>query len=145
MLKTAALMQKNHHLRADAITAVEVVRMATLGGAEALGLADEIGSLTPGKRADLVLLDGNTPELAAIHDPWQQVVYCATSRCVSEVWLDGELRVRDGQLVGHDMSTLTFEARVLATDLVQRAGLGHESVLAGDGLAFASAPVKETL
>lgn len=145
VLKTAALMQKNHHLRADAITAVEVVRMATLGGAEALGLADEIGSLSPGKRADVVLLDGNTPELAAIHDPWQQIVYCATSRCVSEVWLDGELRVERGQLVGHDMSTLTFEARVLATDLVQRAGLGHESVLAGDGLAYAAAPVKETL
>ena len=71
--------------------------MATLEGARALGLDDDIGSLEPGKRADVVLLDGNTPELATIHDPFQQVVYCATARCVSDVWVDGNRRVADGR------------------------------------------------
>jgi Amidohydrolase family len=63
--------------------------MAIIEGARALGLDRLVGSLEPGKRADLVLLDGNTSEPATIHDPWQQAVYCATARCVSDVWVDG--------------------------------------------------------
>lgn len=137
VIKTAALLQKLHHLRADAITAVDVLRMATLEGARALGLERSVGSLEAGKRADVLLLDGNTPELAAIHDPWQQVVYCATSRCVSHVWVDGAPRVADGRLVEHDVRALAREARELATDLAVRAGLDGESVLAGgEGRAF---------
>jgi cytosine/adenosine deaminase-related metal-dependent hydrolase len=128
VMKTAALLHKVHALRADAITAREVARMATIDGARALGLGELVGSLEPGKRADVVLLDGNTPELAAIHDPWQQVVYCATGRCVSSVWVDGRERVRDGRLVGVDVRELAHEARSLAADLAVRAGLTGESV-----------------
>jgi cytosine/adenosine deaminase-related metal-dependent hydrolase len=129
-MKTAALLQKVHALRADAITATDVVRMATIDGARALGLEALVGSLEPGKRADVLLLDGNTPELAAIHDPWQQVVYCATGRCVSSVWVDGCQRVRDGRLVGVDVPALAGEARTLARGLAVRAGLRDESVYA---------------
>jgi cytosine/adenosine deaminase-related metal-dependent hydrolase len=131
VMKTAALLHKVHALRADAITAKEVVRMATIEGARALGLEALVGSLEPGKRADLVLLDGNTPELAAIHDPWQQVVYSATPRCVSSVWVDGRERVRDGYLVGVDLRELAGEARALASELAVRAGLTGESAYAG--------------
>jgi cytosine/adenosine deaminase-related metal-dependent hydrolase len=130
VMKTAALLQKVHALRADAITAKEVVQMATIGGARALGLGALVGSLEPGKRADVLLLDGNTPELAAIHDPWQQVVYCATGRCVSSVWVDGRERVRNGRLVGVELRELAGDARVLARDLAVRAGLRGESVYA---------------
>ncbi|MDO8213213.1 amidohydrolase [Conexibacter sp. CPCC 206217] len=130
-IKTAALLQKVHTLRADAISAIDVLRMATLEGARALGLERSIGSLEPGKRADVVLLDGDTPELAAIHDPWQQVVYCATSRCVSHVWVDGAARVAGGRLVAQDLRAIAGEARALARDLAVRAGLGGESVLLG--------------
>nr|WP_183344260.1 amidohydrolase [Conexibacter arvalis] len=136
-IKAAALLQKVHHLRADAITAVDVLRMATLEGARALRLDDRVGSLEAGKRADVVLLDGNTPELAAIHDPWQQVVYCATSRCVSHVWVDGAARVADGRLVGHELREIAVEARAQAVDLARRADLSAESVLCGgEGRAF---------
>ncbi len=79
-IKSAALLQKVHHLDPAAMTAPEVLRMATMGGAEALGKQGEIGSLEPGKRADVQLLDGNGPELAVLHDPFQQVVYGATPR-----------------------------------------------------------------
>jgi cytosine/adenosine deaminase-related metal-dependent hydrolase len=137
VLKSTALLQKLHHLRADAITAVEVVRMATLGGARALRLDHLVGSLEPGKRADVVLLDGDTPELATIHDPWQQLVYCATARCVSDVWVDGARRVAGGRLVGQELRALAGDARELGRDLVERAGLHGESVLAGGrGRAF---------
>ena len=60
-MKTAALLQKVHHLQARALTARDVLEMATLGGARALGLADEIGSLEPGKAADLVLFPEHEP------------------------------------------------------------------------------------
>ena len=85
--------------------------MATIEGARALGLDADIGSLEPGKRADVVLLDGNTPELATIHDPFQQVVYCATARCVSDVWVDGNRRVAGGAVVDVDLPALAAEAR----------------------------------
>jgi 5-methylthioadenosine/S-adenosylhomocysteine deaminase len=131
VIKTTGLLHKLAALRADAITAREVLQMATIEGARALGLDRLVGSLEPGKRADLVLLDGNTPELATIHDPWQQVVYCATARCVSDVWVDGVRRVRDGRLLGAEVTALAADARELGRDLAIRAGLGAESVYAG--------------
>lgn len=133
VLKTAALLQKVTALDPHALSAPEVMRMATIEGARALGLDGDIGSLEPGKRADIVLLDGNTPELATIHDPFQQVVYCATARCVSDVWVDGVRRVEDGRVVGADVSGLARDARRQGADLVIRAGQGAESVLAGPG------------
>jgi cytosine/adenosine deaminase-related metal-dependent hydrolase len=133
VLKTAALLQKVHAHDPHALTAREVVRMATLEGARALRLDGAVGSLEAGKRADVVLLDGDTPELATIHDPFQQVVYCATARCVSDVWVDGRRLVRDGRLAGADVRALARAAREQGADLVKRAGLGAESVLAGPG------------
>jgi 5-methylthioadenosine/S-adenosylhomocysteine deaminase len=131
VIKTTALLHKLAALRADAITARQVLEMATIEGARALGLDRLVGSLEPGKRADLVLLDGNTPELATIHDPWQQVVYCATARCVSDVWVDGLRRMQDGRLLGFDVAALAAQARELGRDLAVRAGLASESVYAG--------------
>ncbi|MCD6727757.1 MAG: amidohydrolase family protein [Solirubrobacteraceae bacterium] len=133
VLKATGMLHKIAALRADAITGHDVLRLATIEGARALGLERLVGSLEPGKRADIVLLDGNTPELATIHDPWQQVVYCATARCVSHVWVDGVLRVEGGRLVGHDVAVLAARARELGADLVRRAGISDESVLAGPG------------
>lgn len=121
VLKTAGLLHKVNTMDPTAITARQVVAMATIEGARALGLERQVGSLEPGKRADVVLLDGNTPELATIHDPWQQVVYCATARCVSDVWVDGAHRVREGEVVGVDLPRVAAEAREAAIDLVRRA------------------------
>ncbi len=129
VLKTTGLIHKLAALDPTRMTAREVLTMATIEGARALGLDREIGSLEPGKRADVVLLDGATPELATIHDPWQQVVYCATARCVSDVWVDGVARVRGGELLGHDLGELAREARDAAIDLVGRANLTESALL----------------
>lgn len=130
-IKTAALLQKVHHLQAVAMTAPQVLEMATIGGAKAIGLESEIGSLEPGKRADLVLLDGNGPELAVLHDPFQQIVYGATPRSVSEVWVDGELRVTGAQTVDLDRKALAKEAREAARELAIRGDMKGESAYAG--------------
>ncbi|MCB0857441.1 MAG: amidohydrolase [Solirubrobacterales bacterium] len=130
-IKAAALLQKVHHLQAVAMTAPQVMEMATIGGAKALGMENEVGSLEPGKRADVVLLDGNGPELAVLHDPFQQIVYGATPRSVSEVWVDGKLRVTGAETVGVDRVALASEARESARDLAIRGEMKGESAYAG--------------
>jgi cytosine/adenosine deaminase-related metal-dependent hydrolase len=122
-MKTAALLQKVHHLQARALTAREVLDMATIGGARALGMADEIGSLEPGKAADLVLFPEHSPSLANIHDPYQKLVYCASVRDVAQVWVAGEPVVADGRVLGVDVAALLPHARELAVRLATDAGL----------------------
>jgi cytosine/adenosine deaminase-related metal-dependent hydrolase len=123
VLKTAALLQKVHHLQARALTAPQVVEMATIGGARALGLDAEIGSLELGKSADMVLFSERGGTLANIHDPYQKLVYCASGREVSDVWVGGEPVVSGGLLVTVDIEALLPRARQLATKLARDAGL----------------------
>ena len=128
-VKIAALLQKVARLDPRAATAEDVLAMATVEGARALGLDGQVGSLEPGKRADLVRLRADRPGLANIHDPRQQVVYCASPADVADVWVDGRRRVADGALVDHDLGALVEASRPLAADLVTRAGLGGLSRL----------------
>ena len=121
-VKMAALLQKVDLLDPAAMTAREVFRMATIGGASALGLADSIGSLEPGKRADVVLL-GGTAELANIHDPYQQIVYCASPRSVSDVWVDGRHLLASGEPAVVDEAAQIAKCRPLAERLVRESGL----------------------
>jgi cytosine/adenosine deaminase-related metal-dependent hydrolase len=125
-MKVGALLQKVHHLRARAITAPELLEMATIDGARALGIDDEVGSLEPGKAADLVLFPERSPSLANIHDPYQEVVYCASVRDVGQVWVGGEPVAEDGQVLGVDIPALLPRARELAVKLAVDAGLDSE-------------------
>ncbi len=125
-MKVGALLQKVHHLQATAMTAPEVVRMATISGARALGIDDEVGSLEPGKAADLVLFTERSPSLNNIHDPYQELVYCASVRDVEEVWVGGEPVVARGRVLGVDMGELLPHARELAVRLATDAGLDSE-------------------
>jgi 5-methylthioadenosine/S-adenosylhomocysteine deaminase len=129
-IKATALLQKVTRLDARAITGREVLAMATVEGAQALGLEPDIGSLQPGKRADLVRLGADRPGLANVHDPYQQVVYCTSPTDVADVWVDGAHRVADGHLVDHDLAALVEASRPLAAELVTRADLGAFSHLA---------------
>jgi cytosine/adenosine deaminase-related metal-dependent hydrolase len=129
-VKAAALLQKVARLDPRAATATDVLTMATLEGARALGLDGVVGSLQPGRRADVVRLRGDRPGLANVHDPRQQVVYCASPSDVADVWVDGVRRVADGELVGHDLAALVDASRPLAAELASRAGLVGLSRLA---------------
>lgn len=121
-VKLAALLQKVHHLDPAVISASDVLRMATIEGARALGAESVVGSLEPGKYADLILLDP-TVELAAIHDPYQQVVYCSGPRSVSNVWVDGRRLLADGRLTTIDEPRQIARSRSLARIVARRAGL----------------------
>jgi 5-methylthioadenosine/S-adenosylhomocysteine deaminase len=130
-VKVAALLQRIARLDPHALTASDVLTMATLEGARALGLDGLIGSLEPGKRADVIRLGGDRPGLANVHDPRQQVAYCGHAADVADVWVDGHRRVAGGHLVDHDLAGLVAASRPLAAELVARAGLGAYSKLAG--------------
>jgi cytosine/adenosine deaminase-related metal-dependent hydrolase len=122
-MKNAALLQKVHHLQARALTARDVLDMATIEGARALGMTDEIGSLEPGKAADLVLFPEHSPSMANIHDPYQKLVYYASVRDVGQVWVGGEPVVADGRVLGVDVAALLPHTRELAVKLATDAGL----------------------
>ncbi|MXZ06173.1 MAG: amidohydrolase family protein, partial [Acidimicrobiia bacterium] len=116
-------------LQATALSARDALAMATIEGARSLGLESELGSLEPGKQADLVVFDGNTPTLANIHDPFQAVVYCASPREVAEVWVAGTRSVADGEVVNVDVEEIAERSRPLARQLVKAADLGRHSLL----------------
>jgi 5-methylthioadenosine/S-adenosylhomocysteine deaminase len=86
-----------------ALTGHDVLAIATVEGAQALGLEADIGSLLPRKRADLIRIGADRPSLANIHDLYQQVVYCTSPADVADVWVDGHRRVAGGRLVDHDL------------------------------------------
>jgi 5-methylthioadenosine/S-adenosylhomocysteine deaminase len=97
-MRTAALLAKAVANRADAFPEHAALRAATLGGARALGLGSRIGSIEPGKRADLVAVQLSGPELSPCYDPVSHLVYAAGREHVTHVWVDGKQRVADGKL-----------------------------------------------
>ena len=97
-MRTAALLAKAVARDAQAMPEHAALRAATLGGARALGLSARIGSIEPGKRADLVAVHMRAPELAPCYDPVSHLVYAAGREHVSHVWVDGELRLADGEV-----------------------------------------------
>ncbi|MFI2315563.1 amidohydrolase [Streptomyces sp. CB00072] len=129
-VKTAVLLQRVHHLRASALSARDAFRMATIGGARALNMGAEVGSLEPGKAADVVVFDGESPALANVHDPVQSVVYCAGPREVKEVWVDGRPVVVGGEVTSVRTADAVARSREAAVSLVRRAGLADLSLLA---------------
>jgi len=109
-MQTAALLAK--HVAADsaAVPAAAALAMATINGARALGLDGEIGSLVAGKAADVVCVDLGRLELAPVLDPLARLVYAASSRDVSDVWVAGEHVVTDFELLRLDRDAIAAAA-----------------------------------
>ncbi|HET7363629.1 MAG TPA: TRZ/ATZ family hydrolase [Burkholderiales bacterium] len=97
-MRSAALLAKAVAHDAQAMPAHAALRAATLGGAQALGLAERIGSIARGKGADLVAVALRGAELAPCYDVVSHLVYAAGREHVSHVWVAGELRLRNGTL-----------------------------------------------
>jgi 5-methylthioadenosine/S-adenosylhomocysteine deaminase len=107
-MKDAALLHKVVAKDAGVLSAGDVFKMATRGGARAIGMDDQLGMIKEGFLADLVLIDLRAPHLTPVHDPLAALVYSARGSDVSMVLVDGEVVVRDGRV------TLLDEERVRA-------------------------------
>jgi len=97
-MRSAALLAKAVARDAQAMPAQAALRAATLGGAQALGLGERIGSIAAGKAADLIAVALRGPELTPCYDIVSHLVYATGREHVSHVWVAGELRLRDGAL-----------------------------------------------
>lgn len=109
-MRTAALLAKGVANSASAVPAAQALRMATLNGAQALGLEAEIGSLVPGKSADAVAVNLQTIETEPLYHPISQLVYAAGRRQVSDVWIAGQHVLKEGALVTLDEERLLRRA-----------------------------------
>jgi len=97
-----------------AIPASQIVKMATLGGAAALGLEGEIGSLEAGKRADVIVVAADTPHNAPVDSPYSAIVFSARASDVRHVVVDGQLVVRDRSLLTLDAAAAVADGRARA-------------------------------
>lgn len=110
-LRTAALLAKAVAGDATALDAASALRAATLGGANALGLGERIGSIEPGKDADLICLRLDDIEALPVYQPISSLVYASGRHQVSDVWIAGQEKLRDGILIDTDLDALRAKAR----------------------------------
>lgn len=123
MLTNQELLEAGEEVTGTELTARETLKMGTIEGAKALGLDDEIGTLTPGKRADVVMIDTNDFMTAPSHSPVQTAVFQADQSHIDTVLVDGEFRVRDGELQT-DLVDEAFDRFVESGErLVEEAGI----------------------
>jgi 5-methylthioadenosine/S-adenosylhomocysteine deaminase len=110
-MRTAALLAKGASGDAAAVDAHAALRMATLDGATAIGLEAQIGSIEPGKWADLAAVELDSTETLPLFDPVSHLVYAAGREHVTHVWVAGEPRLEEGRLVRLDERDLHDKAR----------------------------------
>ena len=119
-MRLAAGLQSIRH-SPGSLSARDALWMATRAGAAALALDAEIGSIEPGKKADLILIDAASPSIAPAPDPFSAVVYAAQPADVRLTMVDGEILVRDGQPLQLDAAQVAADAREHAAELERRA------------------------
>ena len=111
-LRSAALIANSMFPNATPVGAHEWLQTATLNGARALGLAESIGSLTPGKWADLCCIDLSRPNTQPTYDPAVQIVFAASREQVCDVWVAGRMLVRDRELTHLDTTAVLKRAEL---------------------------------
>ncbi|MCD9026929.1 TRZ/ATZ family hydrolase [Luteimonas sp. BDR2-5] len=109
--RTAAILAKAVAGDAAGFDAFTALRAATLGGAKAIGFEHLVGSLTPGKQADLIVVDLSPVETQPLHHVVSQLVYATGRQQVSDVWIAGQPRLRERVLVGLDLDAIGANAR----------------------------------
>jgi 5-methylthioadenosine/S-adenosylhomocysteine deaminase len=113
-MDTAAKLHKGHRLDPTVLDAETVLRMATLGGAKALGLGERIGSLEPGKKADVILLDTRQPHWTPLYHPASQLVYAARGSDVTTVIINGRIVMENGRILTFDVQQAMHDVNAIA-------------------------------
>ncbi len=119
-LRLAALLAKHKRNDAAALSAMEALSLLTIDGARCLGLEAQVGSLEAGKLADIAIVRIDQIEHAPALDPVSALVYSASARDVRDVLVDGELRVRNGELIGVDVPAVSATARREAKRIIKK-------------------------
>ena len=112
-MRYALLLQRAQGQDVEAVTAAQILRVATLGGAEALGLASLVGSLTPGKRADMIAVSLDAPHTVPATDPYAALVYSARAADVLMTLCDGVVLYDAGEWPTLDRAAIIAAARAV--------------------------------
>jgi cytosine/adenosine deaminase-related metal-dependent hydrolase len=124
-MNMAAIQYKDARQDMRMIPAETALEMATLTGAQALGLGDALGSIEPGKKADLVLFDTQRPEWQALFNPINNLVYNADGRSVHTVVVDGRVVVDAHRQTFADAPALFAKVQEIGERLLARTGISH--------------------
>ncbi len=123
-MKFAALIQNVTHFDPTLISAERAIEMATINTAKAIGLGDLIGSLEPGKRADIAIFDLYRTHITVPNRPVSALVFSAHGTDVDSVLVNGEFRIRSGELVASvNEQEVLAESRRRARDVIEKAEL----------------------
>ena len=117
-IRLAGYMQKTMAKDPSVLPAVDLVRMATINGAKALQLDHIIGSLEVGKRADLIVLDADSPSLTPSFEPHTTIATCVTRADVRHVLVDGQIVVRDRECLTIDRKSAISKVRALGKQVL---------------------------
>ena len=101
-MDTAAKLAKVAYLDPTLLDAESVVRMATIGGAQLIGLENMIGTIEEGKKADIVIVSTDTPHMTPTYNPYSQLVYAAAGQDVRDAIINGRVVYRDRHFTGLD-------------------------------------------
>lgn len=123
LLKTTALLHKANTLDAMVLLPQDVLQMACRGGSKAFGMPDEIGSLEVGKKADVTIVDLDTPMAMPVHSVQSALVYNASTRDVDTVIVDGRPVMENKEILFLDEKELLKKARQVCAGLFERAGV----------------------
>jgi 5-methylthioadenosine/S-adenosylhomocysteine deaminase len=119
----AAVLPKDYRNDPGISAAETAIEMATINGAKALGMADAIGSLEPGKRADVIILNMWRPEWIPNYSEVQNLVYSADGRSVETVYVNGRLIMDDGKVLTVDENEVIARCMMLSEKLLERTGV----------------------
>lgn len=117
-MKTAALLQKTAYRNPAVLPARKVLQMATVEGAKAIGLENTVGSLTEGKRADIILIDFKKPHLTPTHDFFANIVYSACGSDVDTVIVEGKILMENRTVKTVDEKKVIKKAQETAQNIL---------------------------
>jgi 5-methylthioadenosine/S-adenosylhomocysteine deaminase len=118
--RQAVVLSREDGLGVNALAAEDTFEMMTIGGARALGLADELGSIEPGKRADIVIRSNELWDLVPHGHLVAQLIFAARSRGVDTVFVDGRMVFRKGAFHHLDEKELRASANEVVSNLMRR-------------------------
>ncbi|MFH2043888.1 MAG: amidohydrolase [Pseudomonadota bacterium] len=116
-MDVAAKLHKVNVLDPTVMDAETVVKMATIKGAEAIGIGNETGSIEKGKQADIIIIDTDSPHLIPMYHPVSHIVYSATGSDVRDVLVSGKVVVRNKKLLTLDIEDIMDKINLLASKI----------------------------
>ena len=119
-MDTAAKLHKVASLDPTVLDSATVLRMATIDAAKALGLADRVGSIEVGKKADIIVIDTRRPHLTPMYHPVSHLVYAVRGSDVSTVIVNGRVVMADGRVLTFDVGQAMAEVDRIATGIRSR-------------------------